>query len=203
MQIVAVERALSIADRASPDAKVQFLSESTLKVKLEAWHRGPYTKKARELLAVSTSCPICMEPIGSGQCCAPIESTSIESWSKQGCRCMFCKACYATYVENMINEHRVDHIPCPTPGCKAVLLEPDVSAATSPTVFARYKELRSVDHKQHLKDHQWRDDERACPRCFVIFHRSSGCDSVTCVRGHRFNFQKAYFGGNSGEGGLQ
>ena len=130
----------------------------------------------------------------TGQWCGVVQSSRKESWTKEGCRCMFCKDCYGTYIETKIKEHRVNHIPCPTPGCTALLLEPEVQAAVPPAVFARYMELRSVDHKQRLKEHQWRDDERACPRCFVIFHRSSGCDSVTCVCGHNFDYRQAYRG---------
>ena len=106
--------------------------------------------EARKLLALATPCGICMEPIGLGLCCDPIKSSRKESWSKDGCRCMFCRECYGTYIETKINEHRVNHIPCPTPGCSALLLEPEVQAAVPPALFARYKELRSVDHKQRL-----------------------------------------------------
>ena len=111
---------------------------------------------------------------------------------------MFCQQCYTAYVEGKIKEHRVHHIPCPTPGCKAQLFESDVKSSTSEALFARFVELRTVDHKARLGEFAeselaafLKDQACPCPRCSLIIEKNQGCDTMVCVCGHSFGWTES------------
>jgi len=169
--------------------------------KLEGWHRegaDSVKAQARRLLAASRVCSICMDTIGLGNGSVQLAASSNHSWNKQGCSCMFCQQCYTAYVEGKIKEHRVHHIPCPTPGCKAQLFEADVKSSTSEALFARFVELRKVDHKARLSEFAGseladflKDRACPCPRCSLIIEKNQGCDTMVCVCGHSFGWSSS------------
>lgn len=188
-QLAAVQAVLSVVGGGVVGEA--FSHEPGLVEKVAGWEG--VSGEMRQLAGALKTCGICLDRIPWGECCAPIQaSNGGESWSKTGCRCMFCQGCYSTYVEGKIKEHRVHHIPCPSPECPAVLFEGDVQRATSSALFGRYKELRSADHTARLQAHEWSDGECPCPRCSVILFKSHGCDSMACVCGHKFNWASAY-----------
>ena len=199
-QIKAVEHASLMAGSA-PDAIMALCTDPRLVVKLRKWHdeEGASVRaSARQLLAASTTCTICMDTIGPGNASVQLASSSNHSWEKSGCSCMFCRGCMSTYVEGKIKEHRVHHIPCPTPTCKAQLFEADVKNATSKAVFERFQELRQVDHKARIKEFAGSElatffKTRACPcpRCSLIIEKNEGCETMVCVCGHSFDWNQA------------
>merc|ERR1712205_116507 len=104
----------------------------------------------------------------------------------------FCRTCHRQYVELKVNERLENPIRCPCHaiGCKGRLSEADVENTVSVELFARFKELNLEDRKARLETHDWTEGEGACPKCFVIMYRYTGCDDMTCPCGHKFNWKK-------------
>jgi len=194
-----IEDALVVGGGPDTDCSQALCSEPAVVERLKALQddSSAHGSAARQLLAVSSTCSICMCDIGYGEACAPIKSQATHSWRKQGCNCMFCKDCMRQYVESKINDHRVEHIPCPTVGCSATLFESEVKASCSTEMFARFLELRSVDHAARLKEFakdnmEWLQEHACpCPRCSVIIDKNQGCNTMVCVCGHEFSWSQA------------
>jgi len=166
----------------------------------------------RSLGPPGQQCPICLEVATEPTRYARVSN---ESWNNIGERCMhrFCQACLRRYIVGKIEEGAWT-IRCPGEGCGYFLLDADIKKFVadasesdddqqrerSAAILQRYRELRSVDHGEHLRamlveslpeceedPRQWLQSEcQACPRCLVIVRKEEGCNHMHCRCGAEF-----------------
>jgi len=172
------------------------------------------------------SCPVCMEPfinvpregdmvdVEGVVVQKPFKPTlrKTEHWSSNPCGHVICRSCMGQWAEAEVEQQRT-RIKCPAVGCSHMLWDHDLQELLSEETFSRYKELKSVDHLQKMKDDlkdpvlgAWlKKNCKPCPDCHIIVSRSAGCNSMGCICGTKFCYecgfkqcacgkQKNYFG---------
>jgi len=156
------------------------------------------------------SCPVCMEPfinvpregdmvdVEGVVVQTPFQPTlrKTEHWSSNPCGHVICRSCMRQWAEAEIDQQKT-RVKCPAVGCSHMLWDHDLKDLLSFETFARYKELKSVDHLKKMKDDlkdpvlgAWlRKNARPCPDCSIIVSRSEGCNAMKCVCGTSFCYR--------------
>lgn len=151
-------------------------------------------------------CPICMEVPELGDESIGYSAVSTHSWENYD-RCDghgICRTCLRRYVEIKILDDGMSNVRCPGERCAYQLLPHDIDAALVNSQHqSRAKEMYEKLRNEHgglrlqmllasaLKNEEeswvWRECQ-ACPRCFVLVRRETGCNHLACRCGSHFCF---------------
>lgn len=107
-----------------------------------------------------------------------------------------CASCATRHVDLALTEGRM-HVRCPGEGCKHQLCADSIRSLASASALQSWKDNKAAANARRAKSLAAEDEDfrlfcshhaRACPSCHVIIYRHSGCDHMTCMCGHEFDW---------------
>ena len=177
---------------------VGFWTSSTLS--MNTWNGGGWAP----FNPVEMSGPVLRPFIQDDQMLCPIEGemkqahelTRLECWHRN------CTDCLRDRVEQAIQDRNIVQLRCPEGGCNHGLTEQEVRGLGQ-EIFERYRalqaELRDAEARARAEGLSFEkrkmiwngSNMQACPNCFRLIQKNSGCNHMTCRRevggcGHEF-----------------
>lgn len=109
-----------------------------------------------------------------------------------------CASCATRHVDLALTEGRM-HVRCPGEGCRHQLSADSIQSLASASALQSWKDNKALANARRASGLAAEDAEfrrfcsqhaRACPACHVLIYRHDGCNHMTCMCGHEFDWDK-------------